>query len=114
MAMIPHERSLVKKLEGKPFALIGVNSDRDKGTIAPNLKLHQVTWRSFCCGEEGTSGSIPAEWNVSSWPTLYLIDHQGVIRKRWIGSPDTEQEKKEFDDEVEKYVKIAEQAGKKS
>ena len=27
MAMIPHERSLVKKLEGKPFVLLGVNGD---------------------------------------------------------------------------------------
>ena len=25
--MYPHERSLVKRLEGKPFALLGVNSD---------------------------------------------------------------------------------------
>ena len=28
--MYPHERSLVKRLEGKPFALIGVNSDKNK------------------------------------------------------------------------------------
>ena len=28
--MFPHERSLVKRLETKPFALIGVNSDKDK------------------------------------------------------------------------------------
>ena len=25
--MYPHERSLVKKMEGKPFVLLGVNSD---------------------------------------------------------------------------------------
>jgi hypothetical protein len=110
--MIPHERSLVKKLEGKPFVLLGVNSDRDKEMIATNLKKHQVTWRSFWCGEDGTGGTIPAEWNVSGWPTLYLIDHQGVIQKKWIGSPDTEEEKKAFDDEVEKHVKIAEAAAK--
>ena len=28
--MYPHERSLVKTLADKPFALIGVNSDADK------------------------------------------------------------------------------------
>ena len=27
--MYPHERSLVKKLADKPFALVGVNSDDD-------------------------------------------------------------------------------------
>jgi hypothetical protein len=33
----------------------------------------------------GKSGLwFPAgEWQVSGWPTLYLIDHQGIIRKRW-------------------------------
>jgi hypothetical protein len=31
--MYPHERSLVKKMEGKPFALIGVNSDADRDAL---------------------------------------------------------------------------------
>ena len=25
MAMVPHERSLVKRLEGKPFSLLGID-----------------------------------------------------------------------------------------
>jgi hypothetical protein len=29
-SMYPHERSLVKRLEGQPFALLGVNSDTDR------------------------------------------------------------------------------------
>ena len=24
---------------------------------------------------------------MSGWPTLYLIDHDGVIRHKWLGSP---------------------------
>jgi hypothetical protein len=36
--MYPHERSLVKKMEGKPFALIGVNSDEDRDALKPVLK----------------------------------------------------------------------------
>ena len=110
--MIPHERSLVQKLEGKPFALIGVNSDQDKQTIEKGLKEHKVTWRSFQNKREGKP-DIAKEFKVQGWPTLYLIDHNGVIRKKWLGSPDTEEEKKAFDDEVEKYVKIAEADGKK-
>ena len=31
--MYPHERSLVKRLKDKPFALIGVNSDPDKDKL---------------------------------------------------------------------------------
>jgi hypothetical protein len=78
--MIPHERSLVDELKDKPFALIGVNSDRDLDYYRSEAKEMGVTWRSFWCGDQGTSGPIPTKWNVSGWPTIYVIDHKGVIR----------------------------------
>ncbi len=78
--MYPHERSLVKKLADKPFALIGVNSDTDLEQIQEIIKTKNIPWRSFWCGEEGAAGSIPAEWRVSTWPAIYLIDADGVIR----------------------------------
>ena len=36
--MYPHERSLVKRVEVKPFALIGVNSDEDRAKLKEVLK----------------------------------------------------------------------------
>jgi hypothetical protein len=78
--MIPHERSLVERLKDKPFALIGVNSDPEKATYFAKQKEMSVTWRSFWNGPKGTQGPISAKWNVSSWPTIYVIDHKGVIR----------------------------------
>jgi hypothetical protein len=108
--MFPHERSLVKKMEGKPFALIGVNSDRDKARITAGLKQHQITWRSFWCGPEGQGGKIPRQFKVQGWPTLLLIDHHGVIRNKWVGSPGD----KVLDREIEKLVKEAEGEKNKS
>jgi hypothetical protein len=84
--MYPHERSLVKKLEGKPFALIGVNSDNDRDELKDVMKEQRITWRSFWNGGD-TSGPISKEWKVRSWPTLVLIDAKGVIRNKWEGSP---------------------------
>lgn len=78
--MIPHERSLVKRLQDKPFALLGVNSDRDLDYYHSEAKENEVTWRSFWCGKKGTSGTIPTTWNVRGWPTIYVLDHKGVIR----------------------------------
>ena len=80
--MYPHERSLVKRLKDKPFALIGVNSDKDLTKLRPRLKQENITWRSFWSGPEGAWGPIPMQWNVQGWPTLYLLDHRGVIRFR--------------------------------
>jgi thioredoxin family protein len=85
--MYPHERSLVEKLKDKPFALIGVNSDTDKDKLKEALKEEKITWRSFWNGPGGTDGPISNKWNVSSWPTIYILDHKGVIREHWDGAP---------------------------
>ena len=104
--MFPHERSLVKRLEGKPFALVGVNSDREKDFVKKENEKEQITWRSFWCGEEGTSGPIPKAWNVRGWPTLYYIDHKGVIRAKNV------RDEKEIDDLLDKLVEEAEKDSK--
>jgi hypothetical protein len=78
--MYPHERSLVKRLTDKPFALIGVNSDTDKEMLKKRMAEEQITWRSFWNGPKGTGGPISTAWNVRGWPTIYVLDHKGVIR----------------------------------
>jgi hypothetical protein len=76
--MYPHERSLVKKMENKPFALLGINSD-PKDRLKEVLKKENITWRSWWDGGD-TGGPIARAWNVSSWPTIYVLDAGGVIR----------------------------------
>jgi hypothetical protein len=78
--MYPHERSLVKQLSDKPFALLGINSDSDLESIRKIVAEKNISWRSFWNGPEGTSGPISTEWNVSGWPTIYVLDAEGRIR----------------------------------
>jgi len=77
--MYPHERSLVKRLEGKPFALLGINSDQDRDELKKVLEKEHITWRSWW-DDGGTSGPIATAWNVHGWPTIYVLDEKGVIR----------------------------------
>jgi hypothetical protein len=77
--MYPHERSLVKRLEGKPFALVGINSDRDKQKLSERMKEENITWPSWWNGGS-TQGPISTAWNVHGWPTIYVLDDKGVIR----------------------------------
>jgi hypothetical protein len=77
--MYPHERSLVKRLENQLFALVGINSDKDKKELKEALRKEQITWRSWWDGGS-TEGPIANQWNVIGWPTIYVLDHQGVIR----------------------------------
>ena len=102
--MYPHERSLVQRLENRPFAIIGVNSDADLEKLKPRLAKEQITWRSFWNGPLGTGGPISEEWNVYGWPTIYVIDHLGVIRHKNL------RQEKELDAALEKLVEEAEAA----
>ena len=76
--MYPHERSLVKRLDKEPFALIGVNSDPQDKVVAA-LERENITWRSFFDGGK-TGGPIATAWDVQSWPTIYARNAKGVIR----------------------------------
>jgi hypothetical protein len=103
--MYPHERSLVKRLADKPFALIGVNSDTDKDVLKKRMAEEKITWRSFWNGPEGTNGPISKAWNVRGWPTIYVLDHKGVIRFKGV-------REKQMDEAVDALLKELED-GKK-
>ncbi len=67
----------MKRLEGKPFALIGVNTDENREMVKTRSKKDQVTWRSFF---DPQGSRISRDWKVNGFPTLYVIDAKGVIR----------------------------------
>ncbi len=77
--MYPHERSLVSQLAGKPFVILGVNSDGSQEELKQIKEKENITWRSWWDGGS-TGGPIATRWNVSGWPTLYLLDANGIIR----------------------------------
>ena len=103
--MDPHERSLVKELAGRPFALLGVNSDEDLEALKARMVEENITWRSWRNGGS-TSGPISTAWNVSGWPTIYLIDHEGVIRHKDLRGDELEKA-------IEALVEVAEAAAAK-
>jgi len=104
-AMFPLERSLVERMRGKPFVLLGVNGDSDKGKLRELMKREQITWRSWCDGggSANTAGPIARQFNVSGWPTIYVVDHRGVIRHKLLGDPGS----KRFNAVLDALVKTA-------
>jgi hypothetical protein len=106
--MYPHERSLVKKMADKPFSLIGVNTDSNRTELKKVLKKEEITWRSFWNGKNGTKGPITAEYKVQGFPTMMLLDGNGVIRFKWLGSPGGEK----LDKAIEAVLAEMEKEGK--
>src|SRR5438034_1147029 len=79
--MLPHERKMVAKLNGKAFVLLGINSDQSRSALKKIMKDEEVTWPNIYDGTPG-KGTIANSWNVHGWPTIYVIDAKGVIRDR--------------------------------
>lgn len=90
MKLVPHERELVAAHQGRPFAVVGVNCDDDAQKARDAVTRTQMSWRSFK-NEAGERAAITKDWKVIGFPTLYVIDHHGVIRKRWVGAPPAEE-----------------------
>jgi hypothetical protein len=74
------------------------------------MDQEKLNWRSFAdtSGDEGL-GNISSAWNLQGTPTLFVLDHKGVIRYRWLGSPGEHV----IDEALNKLVKEAEGNDKK-
>ncbi len=83
-AMYPYERALSKRLAGEPFVLLGFDVDADAKTLSTTMRAEGNTWRSW---SENGSGPIAGRWVSGGIPLLYLIDKDGVVRARYVGSP---------------------------
>ena len=108
MAQWPHERSLVKNLKDKPFALIGVHLNYDgddAGIVKKVMAKEQLNWRSFV-----DRGAIADKWKPAGTPSFYIIDPKGMIRYKWAGAPGA----KAIDAALEKLIQEAETDAKES
>jgi len=75
----PELKKLLTRMDGKPFAIVCVNCDRDLARANSIIEKDEVTWPSF---RDGRDGPISAAWNVHGWPTTYVLDRTGIIRYR--------------------------------
>ncbi|HEX6813860.1 MAG TPA: hypothetical protein VF384_19720 [Planctomycetota bacterium] len=46
------------------------------------MAKENLTWRSVARRD-----AINAQWNNAGTPSYYVLDHDGVIRHKWVGNP---------------------------
>ena len=78
MRGLPHLSELVKLHRDDPFALVGIATDQNLPDYTAKAKASGVTWRNAWAG--GTTGAWPTQWGVQRYPTVYVLDAQGVVR----------------------------------
>ena len=81
MREVPHERELVERLKGKPFAMLGVDCDEDKQAGLKAIKDERITWPNWHDGAPG-AGPIASRYHIRGYPTVLVLDDQGIIRNK--------------------------------
>lgn len=61
------------QLHGDDFTVVGVNTDTNADEFKSKCVTSNVTWKS------AWKSTIPAKWGVRSFPTMFLLDHEGRI-----------------------------------
>ena len=100
-AMIPHEREMNEKLKGKPFAFISISGDDKKETLTAFLEKEKMPWTHWFADRKG----ILKDWNIRFYPTMYILDHKGVIRAKGLRGEELEKKVIELIAEAEKSNK---------
>jgi hypothetical protein len=68
-------------MAGRPFALIGVNSDPELEKAQAAVKKNELNWRSFQ-NERQDLAAISEDWAVQGWPTVIVMDAKQNIMYR--------------------------------
>jgi thiol-disulfide isomerase/thioredoxin len=77
--MIPEEKSLVARMQGRPFVFIGISADHKLDVLKRFLEQEAMPWRHIF---DGYSGPLAKKWEVETLPQFIIIDANGVIRER--------------------------------
>lgn len=89
MNMIAEYADLFKKYQDRELAIVGVNTDISKEEIDQKMKSTEVPGRQVRSSQPDKS-SITKFFGVKSSPTVFIIDHRGVFRHVWEGTPSRE------------------------
>ncbi|HEY1376851.1 MAG TPA: TlpA disulfide reductase family protein [Gemmataceae bacterium] len=82
VGMIPHERTLVARLQDRPFVFVGISADDEEDELRNFIKDNRLTWPIV---RDGSLGPIQKQYRVEGLPTVYVLDAAGVIRFKGAG-----------------------------
>lgn len=82
--MHPIEKALIEKLPKEQFAFVEINVDKPSGLVKVREKRQKdgLEWEVVI---DGSDGPLAELWNVTAYPTFYILDQQQRIRYRATG-----------------------------
>lgn len=90
MGEMPAQKLLVERHANDPFQLIGINHEDDAQAFQKGMREHGLTWLIGWQGHTtgpGANHAITKLYDVPHFPTVYVIDADGVIRHKDLHGP---------------------------
>jgi cytochrome c biogenesis protein CcmG/thiol:disulfide interchange protein DsbE len=81
---LPSLMNMQDRLRGRGVAVLGVSIDVDQAAYHRFLKERNVNFLTVLDPEQKVAGM----YGTSGWPETYIIDRQGVLRRKFIGPVD--------------------------
>ena len=81
---LPSLMTLQERMKGRGVVVVGVSIDVDGDAYHRFLKLHNINFVTVRDPEQ----KVASMYGTSGWPETYIIDRQGVLRRKFVGPVD--------------------------
>ena len=81
---LPSLMNLQDRMRERGVTVLGVSIDVDSDAYHRFLKLHNINFLTVRDPEQKVAGM----YGTTGWPETYIIDRQGVLRRKFVGPVD--------------------------
>ena len=76
---IPHVRAAYERFHKEGLEIVGISFDADRQRLEDVVKREHIQWPQYFDGG-GRDAAPGKDFGIRHWPTLWLLDRNGVIR----------------------------------
>lgn len=77
MEELPNMKATYDKFHEQGFEIIGISADRNRAALEGVLDESEIAWPNLYDREQ--DGSLVEQFNIQAFPTLLLLDRDGVV-----------------------------------
>lgn len=81
---LPSLMNLQDRMRAHGVTVLGVSIDVDRDAYHRFLRLHNINFLTIRDPEQKVAGM----YGTTGWPETYIIDRQGVLRRKFVGAVD--------------------------
>lgn len=78
MAELPKLKAVHARLHAQGFEIVGISGDTDRTALQNVIQRHKLPWPQLFEGR--SKPSLAAQLGIRHYPSMWLLDQQGVVR----------------------------------